>query len=258
MSALQLVTAADVEYRQARNKRLLVEVMLMKVSYLSSAIESAQSGHVQVVEKKKPENNKDLTSVPSPEQVAAPEKKESEQKEDSKIKKTETQDDTPPVHEEVKPAKKNLKLSIGNLSSLEKLDDEVAKDVKETFRDVSEISIEEVKEFWNKYLEKENSDIIKQSLKAAKLALYDNFLNITVGSKLQQEDVLKEKDLMVYLRESLKVKNLKPNVIVEKIETNEKPVIKKNLTVKERYLQMRELNPALTSLQKRFTLMPDE
>ena len=60
MSALQLVTAADVEYRQARNKRLLVEVMLMKVSYLSSAIESAQSGNVQVVEKKKPENNKDL------------------------------------------------------------------------------------------------------------------------------------------------------------------------------------------------------
>ncbi len=38
----------------------------------------------------------------------------------------------------------------------------------------------------------------------------------------------------------------------------EKPVVKKNLTVKERYLQMRELNPALTSLQKRFTLMPDE
>jgi hypothetical protein len=35
-------------------------------------------------------------------------------------------------------------------------------------------------------------------------------------------------------------------------------VIKKNLTVKERYLQMREVNPKLTALQKRFSLMPDE
>ena len=90
------------------------------------------------------------------------------------------------------------------------------------------------------------------------LSLNDNFLNIKVSSKLQQADIVKEKELMIFIRQALKVKDLQFDITVEQKPQDEKPVIKKNLTVKERYLQMRDLNPSINNLQKRFSLMPDE
>lgn len=90
------------------------------------------------------------------------------------------------------------------------------------------------------------------------MSLYDNFLNIKVASNLQRADIEKEKELMVFIRKSLNVKDLQLKIEVEAKVQDTKPVIKKNLTVKERYLQMREVNPKLTALQKRFSLMPDE
>ena len=97
-----------------------------------------------------------------------------------------------------------------------------------------------------------------KSIMESKFFLYDNFLNIKVASNLQRADIEKEKELMVFIRKSLNVKDLQLKIEVEAKVQDTKTVIKKNLTVKERYLQMREVNPKLTALQKRFSLMPDE
>lgn len=176
----------------------------------------------------------------------------------SKTQLAETEKPSTPVEDAQKPKKKNVKLSIGNLSSLETLDKEVEQVKEKKFRSVEEISLEDVSKYWGIYTEKVESDIIKQSLKGAVLSLYNNFLNIKVASNLQRADIEKEKDLMIFIRESLNVKDLQLKIEVEAKAQDNKPVIKKNLTVKERYLQMREVNPKLTALQKRFSLMPDE
>ena len=258
LSALQLSTSADVEYKQARNKRLLVEVMLMKISNLSSLLEASITGQVLVSEKK----NSNPVEVSPVEEVKSIDKANNvEQKEEETASKTqlaETEKPSSPVEDAPKPKKKNVKLSIGNLSSLETLDKEVEQVKEKKFRSVEEISLEDVSKYWGIYTEKVESDIIKQSLKGAVLSLYNNFLNIKVASNLQRADIEKEKDLMIFIRESLNVKDLQLKIEVEAKAQDNKPVIKKNLTVKERYLQMREVNPKLTALQKRFSLMPDE
>ena len=258
LSALQLSTSADVGYKQARNKRLLVEVMLMKISNLSSLLEASITGQVLVSEKKN-SNSVELSpveEVKSIDKVNIVEQKDEETA--SKTQPTEIETPSNPEVEAPKPKKKNVKLSIGNLSSLETLDKEVEQVKTKKFRSVEEISLEDVSKYWGIYTEKVESDIIKQSLKGAVLSLYNNFLNIKVASNLQRADIEKEKDLMIFIRESLNVKDLQLKIEVEAKAQDTKPVIKKNLTVKERYLQMREVNPKLTALQKRFSLMPDE
>ena len=258
LSALQLSTSADVEYKQARNKRLLVEVMLMKISNLSSLLEASITGQVLVSEKK---NSNPVEVSPVVEVKSIDKANNVEQKEEETASKTqlaETEKPSSPVEDAPKPKKKNVKLSIGNLSSLETLDKEVEQVKEKKFRSVEEISLEDVSKYWGIYTEKVESDIIKQSLKGAALSLYNNFLNIKVASNLQRADIEKEKDLMIFIRESLNVKDLQLKIEVEAKAQDNKPVIKKNLTVKERYLQMREVNPKLTALQKRFSLMPDE
>ena len=258
LSALQLSTSADVEYKQARNKRLLVEVMLMKISNLSSLLEASITGQVLVSEKK---NSNPVELSPVEEVKSIDKANNVEQKEEETASKTqlaETEKPSSPVEDAPKPKKKNVKLSIGNLSSLETLDKEVEQVKEKKFRSVEEISLEDVSKYWGIYTEKVESDIIKQSLKGAVLSLYNNFLNIKVASNLQRADIEKEKDLMIFIRESLNVKDLQLKIEVEAKAQDNKPVIKKNLTVKERYLQMREVNPKLTALQKRFSLMPDE
>lgn len=258
LSALQLSTSTDVEYKQARNKRLLVEVMLMKISNLSSLLEASITGQVLVSEKK---NSNPVEVNPVEEVKSVGKANNVEQKAEETASKTqlaETEKPSSPVDDAPKSKKKNVKLSIGNLSSLETLDKEVEQVKEKKFRSIEEISLEDVSKYWGIYTEKVESDIIKQSLKGAVLSLYNNFLNIKVASNLQRADIEKEKDLMIFIRESLNVKDLQLKIEVEAKAQDNKPVIKKNLTVKERYLQMREVNPKLTALQKRFSLMPDE
>ena len=264
LSALQLATATDIGYKQARNKRLLVEVMLMKISNLSSILEASITGPVLISEKKK------LDTKIAQDEVQVEHKEtpvESEASKTVSVPKKELEDkiEQKPIEEatvnpvqEASPKKKKLKLSIGKLSSLESLDKEIEQIKEESYRSVKEISLEELIKYWHEYSEKLDSDIIKQSLRAADLSLYDNFLNIKVASNLQRADIEKEKELMVFIRKSLNVKDLQLKIEVEPKAQDIKPVIKKNLTVKERYLQMREVNPKLTALQKRFSLMPDE
>ena len=264
LSALQLATATDIGYKQARNKRLLVEVMLMKISNLSSILEASITGPVLISEKKKidtkiaqdevqVEHKETPVETEAAKTVSAP-KEELEDKTEQKPIEEATVN---PV-QEASPKKKKLKLSIGKLSSLESLDKEIEQIKEESYRSVKEISLEELSKYWHEYSENLDSDIIKQSLRAADLSLYDNFLNIKVASNLQRADIEKEKELMVFIRKSLNVKDLHLKIEVEAKVQDTKPVIKKNLTVKERYLQMREVNPKLTALQKRFSLMPDE
>lgn len=258
LSALQLTTSTDVEYKQARNKRLLVEVMLMKISNLSSLLEASITGQALVNEKK----NSNSVEVGPIEEVKSIDKanivEQKAEEIESKTQPTEIESLSTPEEEAPKPNKKNVKLSIGNLSSLETLDKEVEQVKTKKFRSVEEISLEDVSKYWDIYTKKVESDIIKQSLKGAVLSLYNNFLNIKVASNLQRADIEKEKGLMIFIRESLNIKDLQLHIEVEAKAQDNKPVIKKNLSVKERYLQMREVNPKLTALQKRFSLMPDE
>ena len=253
LSALQLATSTDVEYRQARNKRLLVEVMLMKITNLSAAIEMTIAGPATVEDS--PTQKKKSNLTPSELQVAS-----------TKPPVQEIVEPAPPTTEMPKPAvqtpdlqrKKGVKLKIGKISSLESLEHVLEDEHTETHVRASDLTLELIQEKWDEYVSKVESDIIKQSLVSVDLSLNDNFLNIKVSSKLQQADIVKEKELMIFIRQALKVKDLQFDITVDQKPQDEKPVIKKNLSVKERYLQMRDLNPSINNLQKRFSLMPDE
>ena len=152
------------------------------------------------------------------------------------------------------------KHKIGMMPSLEMLDDAISDEQEEKTLTFEELKLEDVEAVWLKYADSLQSDIVKRSMKSAKLHLSEEKLNITVGSSIQEMDLVKESKLMDYLRSELGVPNLQREILVDQSLKGPAPVnpVKKALTEKERYLQMRAQNPVLSILQKKFDLRPDE
>jgi hypothetical protein len=71
--------------------------------------------------------------------------------------------------------------------------------------------------------------------------------------------VRQEDGLVEHLRATLKAPGILMRVEVDKSSALEPPPKPKRLmTSKEKYLEMRETNPLLQEMQKRFDLRPDE
>lgn len=75
LSALNLANECDVNYKMARNKKLHVEMAIIKMTFITQAVEMATNGHVAGAEKKTPDLN--VPARPSSPVLAAP-KKEAE------------------------------------------------------------------------------------------------------------------------------------------------------------------------------------
>ena len=155
--------------------------------------------------------------------------------------------------------KSSEKHSMPKLKGLNALVAEVKEhDTTGEIKAVEEISLEELNEVWQAFLEGETQDSVRVMLQYAVLSLEDKEMVVTVGSNLAENTLKQEFGLMDFIRGKLGVKDLMLKIKVDKDKAPEPPKRQKPLTSKEKFLKMRELNPVVSSLQKRFDLRPDE
>jgi hypothetical protein len=116
-------------------------------------------------------------------------------------------------------------------------------------------------EYWHKYINEKISSPRTQSVfNTSAVSLDGNTIKVEVSSNLNKSMIADERDLIIYLREVLNAPELAVDILIDKtnVPEPEKPKQPQFLTARDKYKLMRELNPMVDELQKRFGLYPEE
>lgn len=265
LTALNLANDCDLNYKMARNKRLHVELSLIKMASIGRAFRLAEQplAAPASAEKKKldasvaePEANaSDVPSVgiapqPSPE-PASTEIAETPNASPG-IRTNGTTKTTTAIQIEA-PANTMKKANVSNLLAELKAQNEI---VVET---VDKLTLKEVQAAWDAYTGNLERDSLRYQLQGVELGLEKMTVTAKVGSLLVEGAIRDEHQLTETLRQQLKAPQLMLKVVVDnsmrKEEVKAKP---KMLNPREKYQLMAEQNPAVKDLVKRFGLRPDE
>ncbi len=268
LTALNLANDCDLGYRLARNKRLHVEMALLKMAYINRAFQLADGTAMPPEPEKKTADRtlvppKPQEAAPQPIQSAAPPPQEKEEKASSSPAETV---EAPPAAEaeekpvaEPKPVKKS-KHHFGNLDVNALMEEIKEEESNNPSAAADSLSLEQVKAAWEQYAEHEcTQESVKVVLKNSALALEKQELKVTVTSNLAEHTIRQESALINYLRQQLQAPQLLMSLHIDKSKAAEPPPKPRRLmSSKEKYLEMRETNPLLQEMQKRFDLRPDE
>jgi DNA polymerase III subunit gamma/tau len=260
IAALNTIHNASMDYKQARNKRLCVEMALIKLCYLNQAVEIANGNadgisKKKLVEAAKPVSFKALSFIKIKEEkaIVVPAKKEIEQpatliieKEKVVVKNTPAQ--TLP---EIKQA------GFGMLSKMK------AQIIEENKKEINALplTLENLKIAWVKYTEKieaEKKHPTVTQFKAAELRIdnENNFTIITEG-KVQQKFIENERSgLITFVQKYFSNKLLKYSMEIVEQETGENDETKA-LTSKQQYQLLIEKYPLIKELKDRLRLELD-
>jgi DNA polymerase-3 subunit gamma/tau len=273
VAALNLLGEAELNYKQARNKRLLVELTLIKLCYLQQAIEVVNEGgtiskkkladaakpvafrSVNMIEVKghEAESKPQVTSykeheakliVEEPEQTIIP----------AKAIKTATAPTVAPQTTSNQPP-------TPSLGSLQKIRQKITEQNKTGGENIKQLTEEELYVAWGSFIEqlihKKNHSAVT-NFKMAVLKVTDsNSIEIEVGNNIQQKFIENERaGLVNHLQTHFNNRQLVYTVVINESETDDGPV-EKPLTTREQYLKLIEEYPLVKELKDRLRLTID-
>jgi DNA polymerase-3 subunit gamma/tau len=267
ISALNILNDAEINYKAARNKRLHVELALIKLCYLQQAIElsSGDSGvsKKKLVESAKPVAFRAIVPIEA-KQSAVNSRQSTVSSRQSEAKliidvapELRTSDSRLSTEEEIPQVKQpsNLKLSAlnkirsqyqGNSSSPEHTDNPLA--------------IEELQQVWNNYVQKlkDARNPASQSFELAQLQVKDkNTFEVFTANNIEQKFIEQERNhLFSFLQEQLKNRSLQFSVFVRE-NAVQAPRTDIPLSSKEQFLKMAEQYPLVKELKDRLKLELD-
>lgn len=265
LTALNIANDCDVEYKQARNKRLHVEMALIKMTYINRAVKIAHQPQVAVEEKKNPDVREEDGS-----QLAVRDSQSAGSAEETRDEQPTTSNQQPEyTYNEPRVNEPRASLFSGDDADehdlpklnggLDALLASVQEDDESAQRhDTPELTLEELESAWQQYVdETDQPDAVKLLLSDVSLKLEGKTITAIANSSLAENAIKDESGLVDHLRAHFHERELVFSVIRNQ-ERKEAPKVKKPLTPKEKYLKMRETNPLLQELQSRFDLRPDE
>ncbi|HAO46627.1 MAG TPA: DNA polymerase III subunit gamma/tau [Ferruginibacter sp.] len=261
LAALNLLNESGINYRQARNKRLHVELTLIKLCYLAQAVELVDS-HSTVSKKKltesaKPVAFKALSILKLKEEEATPApvmNKPAEAK--LVIEQPLAAPVTKKVLAEAAPVAAAPKRSLGSLDAIRK---KVSSQNKAS--ETKELTGEELDTCWNRFIDqlagKKNHSAVT-NFRAAVLKIIDNnSIEIITESNIQQKFIEQERaDLVHFLQDHFGNRQLTYNVIIIEKEDNTQPG-ERPLNTREQYLKIIEEYPLVKELKDRLRLELD-
>jgi len=159
------------------------------------------------------------------------------------------------------PANKNGSLKLGkatkydlpSLANLATVEEE--EEVIEVNSKLEEASLQIA---WEAFLPQIESPSVKECFKGAVVQLKDEqSIIIEVGSQMSKQMIQQEKELVPYLRKQLRFPRLQVEIKIDQAKAQQLVKPKKLLTVKEKYIMMREKNPLIDDLSRRLGLKPD-
>jgi DNA polymerase III subunit gamma/tau len=260
IAALNTIHNASMDYKQARNKRLCIEMALIKLCYLNQAVEIANGNAEGIVKKKlvdaaKPISFRALSFIKIKEEkaVVAPLKTVVAQPASLVIEKEVAS--VKPMPTQTAPEVKST--GFGMLSKMK------AKIIEENRKEINTLplTLENLKITWLKYTEKieaEKKHPTVTQFKAAELRIDDenNFTIITEG-KVQQKFIENERSgLITFVQKYFNNKLLKYSMEIVEQETGETDETKA-LTSKQQYQLLIEKYPLIKELKDRLRLELD-
>ncbi len=267
ISALNILSEAEINYKQARNKRLHVELTVIKLSYLQQALELVDADNgvskKKVVDRAKTvafrtlpvyklkDNLNDKPGTNLKKEIAAPveEAKLIIQEPEIKI------DKSKPVPATDKPQASNTSSSSG-FSSLQKIRQQIKEQNSNGFSESKIITEEELRKAWTLLLEKlktkANNSAVTNNLKSAELKIIDNnAIEIITETDIQKAFVETQRaDLVEHLQTYFNNRALIYTVSVIEKEQEDKPQ-EVTLSRKQQYLKMIEEYPMVKELKER-------
>jgi len=265
LSALNITNQTDLNFKSSNNQRLHVEIMLMKLSHLTSALQLSKLPVPREDEKKNP--------------IALPPEKKKEKERISKEKAPETIPASPVAEEEPKPEitqkaetaalqklplKKSPKktLQIPSVADLKKQSGNVSPHQETQVRDDiytgdrrGSFNLKDLKNAWKEY-----SESLKSSKRSNEFNLMSNRFELDENAQVTifinnalEEDILErfKVSLTTHLRNSLQNDQIR---IVTQIKKEENGNKRKMYTNTDRFNYLAEKNPDLIELKNKLGL----
>ena len=260
IAALNLLNEAEINYKQARNKRLHVELTIIKLCYLLQAVEMVNNegaiSKKKVVETARPVAFRSIQPIRVKEQevqvIPVPVIKKSDEAklifEEPEAKK---------IVKHTGAVIPETKKSLGSLDAIRKKVSAQNKNGKE----VKELTEEELRICWDKFIEKLNAKKNHSAVtnfKDAVLKIIDNnSIEIITESNIQQKFIEQERaELVNDLQDFFCNRQLTYNVII--IEKQGTGVLtEKPLSSREQYFKIIEEYPLVKELKDRLRLELD-
>ncbi len=265
LTALNICNDCDVNYKMARNKRLHVEMAIIKMTYINRAIHIAQHSApatAPVEEKKTP----DLSTSESPTPVSQnkpvpPEPSAISSSPETTTTQTEIKE-SPVVEEKKSPLPTvgiRSEYDTPTLLNLDDLEEAYEEEAPEVVKPKEAINPETLRAAWDQFSDTVQSPSLKATLKRAELEIEDAQITVVIGSTMAKELIQQENKLMPFIRKQLQRDDLTMKLKVDQSKMPEEAIVKpkKLLTIKEKYDLMKEQNPLIDNLRKKFELKPD-
>ena len=270
ISALNVLNDAEINYKAARNKRLHVELALIKLCYLQQALELVNESNV--ISKKKLVETAKPVAFRKIEPVEIPPKRESNnlnkearlilesskeefsslQKSDAN-RETETRKPKPETNDQQPPTK---------LAALDKIRKQVRGNTNPengNGSSVKPLNPDELKRAWNEYtvILKSQKNSAWQGFEMADLQIQNENNFIAIVSNNIDLRFIEQEGLRVsqFLREKLQNHQLQFLIVMQ--ENREQKTTDVPLTVREQYLKMIEEYPLVKDLKERLRLELD-
>ncbi len=263
LTTINLANDCDINYKLARNKRLHVEIALLKMASIGRAFRLAEGNYSQTEEKKTPDDSVKAAQEP---QKTPPQKEKQVQNEALPVAQTHEQphkeappEETASAAESPTPKETTTTPETTTKANLSNMLAEIRKEEAVEVKINTAIELDAVQDAWNTYLEQVERDSLKIQLKSAKLKIEELTVFVLIGSSLAEGSIRGETGLTDFLRKKLNAPGLILKIEVDNSMRQEKKIEKpKILNAKEKFLFMREQNPAVDMLRKKFDLRPDE
>ena len=266
ISALNILNEAEISFKMARNKRLHVELTLIKLNFLQQAIELSINEENVSVKKKLSTNHAALKFKPI-QSLQAKSKKTNDQPNEAKMfveepltkleKNIETKN-TVQINTTVQPTS-----SIAKDKNLIDLLREKAGS-KYSVIEVQEaepLKEEKLKECWNKYIDQlqqhgEKFSTIKTFEEAVLKIVDDLTFSVTVHALTQQKFIEQEKTLLIDLiQTSFKNRAIKFDIIIDESNPEQKEIsLSEKLNSKQIFNLIAEKYPLVNELKERLKL----
>jgi DNA polymerase-3 subunit gamma/tau len=254
VSALNILNETEINYKMARNKRLHVELAIIKLNFLQQAIELA-SDNGAVVKKKRLDGlvayKKKLLQ---PMQVKAAEAKLKIDKEELGVRSQGPRVREPEVYKSTTsyqpPSKKGLLAGLRERYGSEYIIEEIREPEPLVFAKL-QLHINE----YAKKLEAEQKHSSANTFKSARLRLVDELkFEITVDAITQQKFVEQEKTMLNdHIQKAFNNRQISFDIVVKEGEAQEIP-LRMKLNSRERFERITEQYPLLKELKDRLKL----
>ena len=284
IAALNLLNEASINYKQARNKRLHVELAIIKLSYLLQAIELVNNDGevskkkvvkntkaiafralpiIKVKEKGYEKNEKDangkLTNAGAALIIETPKAATSVSNE-SLQKGNRVPDHSKKTPTPTSTTKDTTQPGASAISSLQNIREQLSRQNLDNHKAIKPLTEEELYLTWGAYIEKlvaQKKHSAVSNFKKASLKILDkSTVEIITGSNMEQKFIEQERaSLIDHLQQHFYNKSLTYSVVIVEKENNQ--LAERSLSTKEQYLKIIEEYPLVKELKDRLKLELD-